>query len=169
METSFHPVCCFLINNFIVMVPDLPVDNPTDFKNKTIHKGNWISFKEASFIAKEKKRTWEYVERKDHSNRSVDAVEIIALIKEEGHEDKIVLISQFRPPINKLCLEFPAGLVDHDEDINTAALRELKEETGFIGKVISVSPTLVYEPGLSNSNLRIVRVDVRKVLVLILD
>ena len=39
-------------------------------------------------------------------------------------------MSQFRPPVNSICLEFPAGLVDEGETAEQSALRELKEETG---------------------------------------
>jgi ADP-ribose diphosphatase len=34
--------------------------------------------------------------------------------------------------VGKYCLEVPAGLVDIGEDIESAALRELEEETGYV-------------------------------------
>ncbi len=37
----------------------------------------------------------------------------------------------------------------------------MKEETGYtISKVIKVTPTLFYEPGLSNSNMKLVYVEI---------
>lgn len=42
-----------------------------------------------------------------------------------------VLVSQFRPPLEKVCLELPAGIVDGAEKAEDAAVRELHEETGF--------------------------------------
>ena len=35
-----------------------------------------------------------------------------------------ILVHQFRPPVNKIVVELPAGLVDKDESIQEAALRE---------------------------------------------
>jgi ADP-ribose pyrophosphatase len=50
-------------------------------------------------------------------------------------QDEIVLVEQYRPPIGKLVIELPAGLVgdigDGNESILEAAARELEEETGF--------------------------------------
>ena len=42
-------------------------------------------------------------------------------------------MTQFRPPIEKLSIELPAGLIDPGESAGEAALRELKEETGYTG------------------------------------
>lgn len=46
--------------------------------------------------------------------------------------EKLVIIRQFRYPVNDYMYEVPAGLVDPGEDPLEAAVRELKEETGFI-------------------------------------
>lgn len=50
---------------------------------------------------------------------------------------ELLLEKQFRPPAGKLVVEFPAGLVDEGETVEEAALRELREETGYVGEVIS--------------------------------
>lgn len=50
---------------------------------------------------------------------------------EETKEEKLVLIRQYRCPIDDDIYEFPAGLVDAGEDFKTAGKRELKEETGL--------------------------------------
>lgn len=46
-----------------------------------------------------------------------------------------MLQKQFRPPINKVVIEIPAGLVDAGESAAESAVRELKEETGYVGAV----------------------------------
>lgn len=46
-------------------------------------------------------------------------------------KEKIVLIRQYRCPLDDYIYEFPAGLVDEGEDFKTAGVRELKEETGL--------------------------------------
>ena len=45
---------------------------------------------------------------------------------------EIILQKQFRPPVCKVTIEVPAGLVDAGESAEEAAIRELKEETGYI-------------------------------------
>lgn len=55
-------------------------------------------------------------------------------------------------------LELPAGLVDEGETPEQAALRELKEETGFVGTVVHVSPIVFSDPGLTNANMRYVTI-----------
>jgi ADP-ribose pyrophosphatase len=53
-----------------------------------------------------------------------------------------VLQKQYRPPIDKVVIEVPAGLVDAGETAEQAAVRELKEETGYVGVVSESSPVM---------------------------
>lgn len=39
-------------------------------------------------------------------------------------------------------IEVPAGLIDEGETAEEAAVRELKEETGYVGKVTETSPVM---------------------------
>ncbi|MDO5409042.1 MAG: NUDIX hydrolase [Lachnospiraceae bacterium] len=57
----------------------------------------------------------------------------------DAKSDKVVLIRQYRYPIDGYVYEFPAGLVEPGEDFNEAAVREMKEETGLELEPISVS------------------------------
>ena len=47
------------------------------------------------------------------------------------NKDKVVLIRQFRYPVNGYVYEFPAGLVEPGENMLEAGIREMKEETGL--------------------------------------
>ena len=47
-------------------------------------------------------------------------------------KDKLVLVKQFRYPINDYVYEFPAGLVEPGEDMLEGAKREMYEETGLV-------------------------------------
>ena len=47
------------------------------------------------------------------------------------NRDKVVLVRQFRYPINGYVYEFPAGLVEPGEDMLEAGIREMSEETGL--------------------------------------
>ena len=57
--------------------------------------------------------------------------------------EKLVILRQFRYPVNDYMYEVPAGLVDPGEDPMEAAVRELKEETGF-----TFTPYQDYDPSL---------------------
>lgn len=59
-----------------------------------------------------------------------------------------------------MCVEFPAGLIDEGESPQEAAVRELKEETGYEGKVLDCSPTIVADPGLTDANMQMVTIEV---------
>lgn len=74
---------------------------------------NYETLKEQYFNGKEEK---------------IDAVIIAALHKESS---KLVLVKQYRVPLNDYVYELPAGLVDGNESMETSVKRELKEETGL--------------------------------------
>ncbi len=69
---------------------------------------------------------WEYVER-----QKITGIVVIAALTAD---DEVVLIEQVRPSVRQAVIELPAGLVGDDfadEALETAALRELEEETGY--------------------------------------
>lgn len=83
-----------------------------------------------------KTRRWEAAQRTTRrANAEVDAVHIVALLQKPGGQE-ILLQKQFRPPVNKICIEFPAGLIDEGETPEDCAVRELAEETGYVGEVL---------------------------------
>ena len=51
-------------------------------------------------------------------------------------------------------MEFPAGLVDDNETAAEAAIRELKEECGYVCKVLHVSPIVHVDAGMSSACMR---------------
>ena len=58
---------------------------------------------------------------------------VLAAITKEG---KMVMVRQYRKPAGHVMLEAPAGKIDPGEQPQQAALRELKEETGYTpGKI----------------------------------
>ncbi|KAK0656266.1 NUDIX hydrolase domain-like protein [Cercophora newfieldiana] len=105
-------------------------------------------------------RTWESAERRTRPQGSdIDGVGIVAILeKETGPE--IVLQKQYRPPLDKICIELPAGLVDENETAEQAAIRELREETGYVAEVLETSPVMWNDPGFCNTNLKMVHVSV---------
>lgn len=69
---------------------------------------------------------WQFVERK----KGKSAVAVVALTD----DDRVVLVEQFRRPVNARVIDVPAGLVGdepgHDDPAETAR-KELEEEAGY--------------------------------------
>ena len=86
----------------------------------------------------------------------VDAVVIVAFHKSEK---KLVLVKQFRVPINDYIYELPAGLVDQGEDALNSLKRELKEETGL--DLVEIIPGIgrdkvYWSPGMTDESVNLV-------------
>jgi len=94
-------------------------------------------------------RKWEAVQRTGNANAAV----IIATLKPD---DKILLIRQYRPPLDQYVIEFPAGLLDPGESASEAAIRELREETGYEGTIDSITPGTASSAGLTGELLILV-------------
>jgi len=68
---------------------------------------------------------------------------------------KIVLIRQYRKPIEKNLLEIPAGTLDEKESPLNCAKRELIEETGYKTKYIKKITTIYPAPGYTSECIHI--------------
>ena len=108
---------------------------------------------QGNFIAAKTRGRWEYVSR----TRGMRAAAIIAI--DQGH---VLLVEQYRVPIGKICLEIPAGLIgDHadyeGEAAETAALRELEEETGYRAARMENLGEFYSSPGLVSESFTLLR------------
>jgi ADP-ribose pyrophosphatase len=77
---------------------------------------------------------------------------VVVPIKDDG---KIILVKQFRYPLQKTLLELPAGKLDKDEDPLKCATRELEEETGYKAKEIKKLGQIYTAPGYCTEILHI--------------
>ncbi|HSP42115.1 MAG TPA: NUDIX hydrolase [Luteolibacter sp.] len=88
--------------------------------SELLHETRWLRL--------ERIGRWDFV-RRPHSNECVGILAITA-------EDNIVLVEQFRVPVQARVIEIPAGIVGDEEEHRGEALadtaaRELLEETGY--------------------------------------
>lgn len=80
---------------------------------------------------------------------------IAPILRHPSKPPSTLIILQYRPPVEAVCVEFPAGLIDEGETPEQAAVRELKEETGYEGKVCHMSRELSKQPGMTNAVLQV--------------
>lgn len=106
-------------------------------------------------------RTWEHAERPTRpASSDIDAVGIVAVLTSPDGVPSLLLQRQFRPPLARVTIEVPAGLVDEGESAAEAAVRELREETGYVGTVAEESFVMFNDPGFCNTNTKMIHVDV---------
>ena len=106
---------------------------------------------EGRFIVARREGRWEYVGRV----RNIHAAVILAV--EDGH---VLLVEQYRVPLKAPCLELPAGLVGDEtagESIESAAARELEEETGYRAAAIESLGRFASSPGMVSETFTLVR------------
>ncbi|MDP2131676.1 MAG: NUDIX hydrolase [Erythrobacter sp.] len=113
---------------------------------------------EGRFITAKKRGRWEYVGRA----RGIRAAVIIALDDDTDGTRHVILVSQYRVPLGRFCLELPAGLVGDDaggegEDALTAAARELEEETGYRAARLEVLGEFYSSPGMVSEAFTLLR------------
>ncbi|MBD3426253.1 MAG: NUDIX domain-containing protein [Candidatus Omnitrophica bacterium] len=90
-----------------------------------------------------------YLEKVHHPGAAV----IVPLVKQ-----KVVMIRQYRPVIDKYIWELPAGTLDAGEKPGTCAKREIREETGYIAKRIERLGYIYTTPGFCNEKIHIYRI-----------
>ncbi|MBS4034787.1 MAG: NUDIX hydrolase [Ignavibacterium sp.] len=77
---------------------------------------------------------------------------VVIPVKEDG---KIILVKQFRYPIQDWLIEFPAGKLDANENPLICATRELEEETGYKAGEITKLGEILTAPGYCTEILHI--------------
>lgn len=125
----------------------------------------WLNLFSANYVHNGKKGSWLYASRRNKPSKKVraDAVIIVPVLKSRGFPPRLVMIREFRVPINAYSLAFPAGLLEDSEDIEEAARREMLEETGLeIIRFRKISPVLYSSTGMTDETAVMAFVDVRE-------
>jgi ADP-ribose pyrophosphatase len=106
---------------------------------------------EGKFVRALRRGKWEYASRA----RDIGAVVILA-----EYEGKVILVEQPRVAPDRRCIELPAGLVgdlDPNATVETTAINELEEETGFTAERVERLGEFYASPGMLSEGFTIVR------------
>lgn len=71
-------------------------------------------------------------------------------------DGSVVLVEQFRQAVQRLSLEFPAGVLEPGEDAVAGALRELEEETGYCADSAEVLAEFDPDPSIQSNAVKVV-------------
>lgn len=110
---------------------------------------------EAKFLRLVRDGRWEYVERTNSSG----AAFIVAVTAEQ----ELLLVEQYRIPLQSRTIELPAGMIGDeahlkDEGIEESALRELEEETGYRGSAAHILTSGPVAAGLTSEQLHLIEI-----------
>lgn len=108
---------------------------------------------QGKYVTAKRRGRWEYVGRA----RGIRAAVILAI--DEGH---VLLVEQYRVPLGRVCLELPAGLIGDDEGAEgesdeSAAVRELEEETGYRATRMESLGEFHSSPGMVSESFTLLR------------
>ena len=97
------------------------------------------------------RRNWSFARRP----QSLKVVAIVAVTNEQ----KLLLVEQFRIPVDGRVIELPAGIAgdtgDPNESLQTAAQRELIEETGYRAEAWRELATVTSSAGMTNEQVTV--------------
>lgn len=89
------------------------------------------------------------------------AVAVIALTD----EGKLVVVEQYRKPMEKSMVEIPAGKLEPNESPEACALRELEEETGYTTEKLEIITSFYTSPGFADEIVHLYFTDQLKQMV----
>lgn len=106
---------------------------------------------QGKFVRLARRGQWEYAGR-------VGGMGAVVVIAE--HDGKVILVEQPRVPPDCRCIELPAGLVgdtDPNATVESTAIKELEEETGYTADRVQVLGNFYASPGMVSESFTLVR------------
>jgi ADP-ribose pyrophosphatase len=112
-------------------------------KKEVVQKSDFLEFVKTNYMnTRNRLSTWFWCRRP----KSRKAVVIACMV-----DDKLVVIKEFRIPVENYEIGFPAGLIDSGETPEDAVRRELEEETGLkVEEILHISPAVLSSAGLTD-------------------
>ncbi len=98
--------------------------------------------------------TVETVDGRTTTREIVEHDECICVVAVDN-DDNILLVKQYRTPLQKELLEIPAGGIDGGENPEAAVVREMQEETGFRPQKLERLCGFYSSPGFCNEYLHL--------------
>jgi len=125
----------------------------------------WLNLYETTFDKDGKEGKWVFASRRrvgveNFPGMEPNAVVVVPVLVYPDGTRKLVLIKEYRVPIQTYEYHFPAGLLEKGETVEECVKRELKEEAGFdLLAIRRRTPPLVSSAGMSDETAVMVFAD----------
>ena len=124
----------------------------------------WLNLFDVKYVARTgEEKSWQIASRQKEPKcvtgryQQPDAVVIVPF---HAVKNKMVILREYRVPLNDYEYGFPAGLVDRGESVEQATRRELMEETGLtVSRFTKFSPPIYSSAGMTDESVAMVYVE----------
>ena len=132
--------------------------------SKKLTDEKWLNLFAIRYIARNgNEKSWQMASRQNEPKcltgnyQRPDAVVVVPF---HTLRNKMVIIREYRLPLDDYEYGFPAGLVDSGESVEQATRRELMEETGLtVSRFIKSSPPIYSSAGMTDESVAMVYVE----------
>ena len=133
------------------------MSKPKLLKLKENYISHHLSLYHSMSMVKDHIKEYDFVSRHNFMSREPEVLskpykqESVGIFVFNKDKSKMLLIKEFRYPINNYVISTPAGLIDSNESITDAAIRELYEEVGYTEEQVTIESIL--QPSYSSVGL----------------
>lgn len=133
------------------------MSKPKLLKLKENYISNHLSLYHSMTMVNDHLKEYDFVSRHNFMSKEPEVLsqpykhESVGIFVFNKNKSKMLLIKEFRYPINNYVISTPAGLIDSNESITEAAIRELYEEVGYTKEQITIESVL--QPSYSSVGL----------------
>jgi 8-oxo-dGTP pyrophosphatase MutT (NUDIX family) len=111
---------------------------PRIVSSRKTRLSNWVTLVERHVVVSPGEQGAIY-----HSLDTMDSVSVLALTT----DNRVSLVRQFRPAVSRFTMEFPGGMRESDETLETCAIREVAKEVGLAISSVQPLVTMNLEAG----------------------